>query len=290
MKKDPSKINLFAYVDYRKYLKDLYQQAKRSRGSFSFRLFSKRAGFKSTNFLKLIMEGDRNLSEDSLSKFIIGLKLNKQEQEFFRNLVYFNQAKAHEQKDLYYKRLLRSRKYNQLKPIEREQYDYYSAWYHPVVRELVVSKKFDGSIESLARQISPEIPPAQIQKSIELLERLGFIQKTSKGKWKQASSLVSTGSEVPSVMVFNYHKLLLDLTKEILDTVPSPRRDISTMTLGMAQGRIPEIKKKIQEFRQEILKMVAMDNTPDEVVQLNIQLFPLTQEPKEPPKESEEVA
>lgn len=281
MKKDPLKVNLFEYLDYREFLRDLYHQAKKSRASFSFRTFSKRAGFKSTNMLKLIIDGERNLSEDSLSKFIIGLKLNKQEQEFFRNLVYFNQSKTHEQKDLYYQRLLRHRKYSQLKPIEKWQYEYYSTWYHPVIRELVVSKKFDGSAESIARLLSPEVTRNQVEKSIELLQGLGFIEKIRGRRWRQASSLVSTGFEVSSVMIFNYHKLLLDLAKGILDKVPAARRDMSTMTLGIARGRLQQLKKKVQEFRQEVLKLVTMDNEPEEVVQLNIQLFPLTKAPEE---------
>ena len=282
MRSGSSTVNLFQYLDYRKFLRDWYQAAKKSRASFSFRTFSKRAGFQSTNFFKLVMDGERNLTEESLTKFVVGLKLNKQEQEFFRNLVFFNQAKTHEEKDLYYQRLIRSRKFNQLKPIEREQYEYYSTWYHTIIRELVVSKDFDGTPESIAKRISPSVTPAQAAKSIELLEKLGFIKKTQ-GGWEQASSLVSTGPEVTSHMIVNYHKNLLDVTKEVLDQVPPSQRDVSTMTLGVLRDRIPQLKKKIQEFRQEILKLVSTDTDPEEVVKLNIQLFPMTQL-KEAPK------
>ena len=276
--KSQSRVQIFHYTDYRQFLHDWYREAKKSRGSFSFRTFSKRAGFTSPNFFKLVMDGDRNLSEESLQKFIVGLKLNKQEQDFFRNLVFYNQSKDHEQKDRYYQNLIRSRKFNQLKPIDKQQYEYYSTWYHPVIRELVVSQYFDGTPESIFRRLSPEVTAAQVIRSIELLESLGFIEKNKSGHWKQSSSLVSTGAEVQSVAVFNYHKTLLDLTKEILDRVPAAKRDISTMTLGVKKGRIAELKKKIQEFRQEVLKMIAMDAEPEEVIQLNIQLFPVTKE------------
>src|SRR5437868_5269216 len=129
MKASSSKISVFHYLDYRQYLRDWYHDAKSSRGSFSYRSFSKKAGFQSTNFLKLVMDGDRNLTEESLSKFALALKLNKQEQEFFRNLVFFNQAKTHEQKNQYYAKLLQSKKYSELKPIEKNQFEYYSTWF-----------------------------------------------------------------------------------------------------------------------------------------------------------------
>ncbi|MFO1462854.1 MAG: TIGR02147 family protein [bacterium] len=286
MKGPSSAVSVFHYLDYRKFLRDWYQEAKASRGSFSFRTFSKRAGFQSTNFFKLVMDGDRNLTEESISKFTLALKLNKQEQEFFRNLVFFNQAKTNEQKSHYYAKLLQSKKYSELKPIEKNQYEYYSAWYHPVIRELAVSKKCDGSPDSIARQLSPEVSVAQVERSLQLLESLGFIQKTSDGRYRQASPLVSTGAEVASLVVFNYHKLLLSLCQEVMDQSSPVRRDVSTMTLGIAKGRIPQLKKKIQEFRQEVLKLVADDAEPDEVVQLNIQLFPLTQDPEAPRKDA----
>ena len=75
-KKNDITINLFRYDDYRKFLKDWYNNAKASRGSFSFRTFSKRAGFKSTNIFKLVMDGDRNLTEESLPNFIKGYIIN----------------------------------------------------------------------------------------------------------------------------------------------------------------------------------------------------------------------
>jgi uncharacterized protein (TIGR02147 family) len=276
MKKSPSPVNLFEYLDYRKYLRDWYHAAKKTRASFSYRTFSKRAGFQSTNFLKLVMDGERNLTEQSLAKFMTGLRLNKQEQEFFTNLVFFNQATTYEVKDLYYQQLLRSRKYSQLRPIERDRYEYYSTWYHPVVRELVISKDFDGTPESIAKRIFPSILPSQVEKSIELLGKLGFIEKAQKGKWRQTSSLISTGPEVVSLAVVNYHKSVLEITKDVLNKVPAFERDVSTMTLGVVRGRMPELKKKVQEFRQEILKLVSMDTEPEEVVQLNIQLIPFT--------------
>jgi uncharacterized protein (TIGR02147 family) len=272
-------INVFEYSDYRKFLRDWYEAAKKSGGTLSYRSFAQRAGLKSINFYKFVMDGIRNLTADSAAKFAAGLKLNKQETEFFKGLVFYTQATTHEEKNRRYQDLLRSRKYSQLKPIERDQYEYYATWYHPVVRELIASKDFDGTFAWIAGRLSPSITPAQAEKSVELLEKLGFIERTEHGRWKQASSIVSTGAELKSHVVHNYHKIVLDLAKRVIDEMPPERRDVSTMTLGVARGRITELKKLIQNFRQEILKAVASDTEPEEVVQLNIQMFPLTISP-----------
>lgn len=276
MKTAKNEIDIFTYLDYRDFLRDWYEGAKKSRASFSFRTFSKRAGFTSPNFFKLVMDGDRNLTEESLGKFSAGLNLNKQEQEFFRNLVFFTQAKTHEQKDYYYRQIVASKKFKALKPIESHQYEFYSAWYHPVIRELAVSKDFDGTPEWLTGRIFPAITPYQAKRSLELLEKMGFIKKISGKQWKQSNPLVSTGPESSSLTLLNYHQNLLELTRELLPKIPPSERDVSALTLGVARKRIPEIKKRIQEFRRDIMRLVSDDDHPEDVVLLAVQLFPVT--------------
>lgn len=276
MKGRKSNLILFHYLDYRQFLRDWYREAKNSRASFSLRAFSKRAGFGSPNFLKLVMDGDRNLTEESLSKFMIGLTLNKQEQEFFRNLVFFNQARDHVKRDYYYQRLLQSRKFSELKPIAKEKYDFYRAWYHPVIRELLISPSFDGTPESIVKQLLPLLSLTQVERSIDLLSTLGFIEPDGKGKWRQKTPLVSTGLESEALMLLNYHQNLLDLIKALLPRISPDRRDVSALTLGISRDKLPELKRKIQAFRKEILKMVSTESTPEEVVILAIQFLPVT--------------
>ncbi len=271
-----SPIKLFLYLDYRQFLRDWYAQRKARRGGYSFRAFSQRAGFQSPNFFKLVMDGDRNLTAESLEKFMVGLELNKQEQTFFRNLVLMNQAKTSEAQALAYQRLLQSRKFGQLKPLEKSQYEYYATWYHAVIREMVVSPEFDGTVAWLAERIVPRLSIAQIEKSLALLETLQMLQRTSEGRWRQTRTLVTTGPEVESVVLLNYHRRMLELASTVLSEVPANQRDFSTLTLGIVRSRVPELKQKIREFRQEILQMVATDEQPESVVQLNMQFFPLT--------------
>lgn len=268
-------ITLFSYQDYRAFLRDWFAHAKATRPHFSHRAFAQQAGLQSSNFLMLVMQRKRNLTEASLLQVMVGLKLNKQEREFFRNLVFMNQARTHAEQDVYYQRLLTSRKFRQLKPIERQQYAYYAAWYHPVVRELVVAKGSDGSPEWIATRITPAVTVQQVEKSIRLLEQLGFIKRV-RGKWQQSETILSTGPMLSSVVVHNYHKAVLQLSQSVMDTMSTRQRDASALTLGVTRAQVALIRRKVQEFRQELLKLVADTTAPDEVLQLNMQLFPVT--------------
>lgn len=270
------KINLFEYLDYRKFLRDYYAAQKQSRAGFSLRRFSEKGGFTSSNFLKLVMDGDRNLTEKSLIKFADALNLNKQEREFFTNLVHYNQADSHDNKNLFYKKLIQFKNFSSVKPMEREQYEYYSSWYHAVVRELITSSHFHGEPQKLIAKIYPSISLKELEKSIELLEKLGFIKKNDHGHWGMAQTVITTGSEPKALVLTNYHKDFLALARTQIEKVPSQQRDISTLTLGVERSMIPELKKRIQNFRSEILKLVSTQTNADEVVVLAMQLLPVT--------------
>jgi uncharacterized protein (TIGR02147 family) len=269
-------ITLFKYLDYRTYLRDWYADAKENRPGFSLRSFSKDAGFRSTNFFKLVMDGDRNLTEKSVVGFMQGLRLTKQEQDFFKNLVFFTQNRTIEKKDYYYQRMLQSRKFSSLKPLEKKAYDFMTSWFHPVVRELAVAPDFDGTPDYLAERIRPPISVAQAAKSLELLTDLGLLQKTQDGRWAQTDALISTGAELKSRALLLYHQNLLELAKSRLGETAPELRDVSALTIGVLPEQIPALKKMIGDFRSEVMKLMSTNDNATDVVLLNIQMFPVT--------------
>src|SRR5688500_3950309 len=90
---DIKNIEIFKYTDYRSYLKDWYAAAK-AEGIMSFRIFSRLSNLKSPNILKLVMDGDRNLSQTTALRFATALGLNKAEKDYFLNLVNLSQSKS----------------------------------------------------------------------------------------------------------------------------------------------------------------------------------------------------
>jgi len=67
-------VTIFEYDNYRAYLRDLYKFYKETKPHFSYRYFPQKAGFRSPNFLQLVIEGKRNLSPESIEKFTNALK------------------------------------------------------------------------------------------------------------------------------------------------------------------------------------------------------------------------
>src|SRR6476620_3146047 len=129
--------NIYNFSDYRDFLKDRYRQLKESDPLFSFRFFSKQAGFGSPNYLKLVMDGKRNLSSEAIGKFAKGLRLDNHETEYFRYMVDFNQCENPHKKKVFEANLVYLRELFKVKTLIPELYDYYHDWYHAAIREMV---------------------------------------------------------------------------------------------------------------------------------------------------------
>lgn len=276
MKRDFKKLNIYEYDNYRSYLKDLYQSLKEQKSQFSFRYFSRMAGFRSPNFLKLVMEGKRNLTAPSIDKFAYALKLNKEETNFFRNLVLLNQASTVEEKKFYVEQLIRTRLYRKVYPLKQAQYDYYTNWYYIPIRELVGVEGFKEDPNWIAHQLTPPITATDAEKALKKLEQLGLIKRDEEGKLIQAEKLVSTGDEVASASVSQWHKEMIQKGAEAIDRFPALERDISSVTLGLSERSAGQVKELIQRFRKELLTISKQDQKTKGVYQVNFQLFPLT--------------
>lgn len=276
MKKEKvSQPNIFEYTDFRMYLQDYYNRMKKETAYFSFRYFSRTAGFTSPNYLKLIMEGSRNLSADGISRFSKAMKLDAKETRYFRLMVLMNQAATAEEKDFYTRQILKSKVYKTLKPLNEAQYDYYSQWFHIPLRELVGRSDFKNDPKWIAPQFTPHLTEAQVKEGLQLLEKLGIITKTENDSYTITDRAISTGDEVTSLAVMNYHRKMMQMAAEALDRFPANERDISSLTMGVSQETAKKIKVMVQEFRKEVIALVNHEQNVEDVVQLNFQLFPI---------------
>ena len=258
----------------------MFDHKKETVSSFSHRNFSRLAGFSSPNFLKLVIDGQRNLTNTSIAKIAKGFKLKKPEREYFENLVYMNQATDHQERDHYYKKTISMKTPKNVKLLQTAQYNYFSKWYLPVLRELVI---FDGkklTAHELVEKLSPKIKVKEVETALNQLQDLGLIFKDKNGNWKQSEKIITTGPEVKSLLIANFHHEMIKIAAESIDRYSADKRDISAVTLSITQKDIPEIKSKIAEFRKKILKEYACDEAPDQVIQINIQMFPLTKTDK----------
>jgi uncharacterized protein (TIGR02147 family) len=270
-----SPIPIFDYTNYREFLRDYYKHRKELEG-YTHRDFARETGMNSTAWLLHLIRGSKNLTTESSQRISKGLGFTKSEAEYFENLVSFTQAQTPSAKDVYFQRMLAQKRRLKISRLTEEQYEYYSKWHHPVIRSLVNKVTWAEDYEILASHLVPPITAREAKASVQLLLKLGLITQKETGEWAQSTPILSTGDEVNSVYVANYHREVSRLSENVYDLWPKEERDVSSLTLGINPKDAERIKTRIQEFRKEILDIARMSDEADRVMQLNIQFFPVS--------------
>ena len=265
---------IFAYLDYRSYLRALYERRK-GRGA-SYRSFARRAGLRSPNYLKLVIDGERNLSAAMAERFAKACDLPEEGQRYFAQLVAFNQARSSDARARAHAALRRARGPSRFAQLDAALDAYHSLWYLPAIRELVSSPHFREEPRWLARQMLPPITPVEARRALAHLLELGLVVRDEHGKLRQAAATVTTGPEARSRQLKRFHRVMMDHAKSSIERIEPSERDVSSLTLCLGEHGLALVKKSIQRFRQELLEVSEMEDDGRQVVQLNFQLFPLT--------------
>jgi uncharacterized protein (TIGR02147 family) len=278
-------VDVFRYLDYRSFLADVYATQK-GRG-LSYRAFARRAQLGAPNYLKLVIDGERNLTPEMAQRFAEAVGLGTEAAAYFCELVAFCQARGAADKARHHQRLLSFRRYREAHKLEGAHAEYHSAWYLPAIRELATRTDFRDDPRWIAAQLVPAIKPSEAKQALAILLRLGLLEREAEsGQLRQTSAVVTTGPETEGVHIATYHAEMARRAIAAIDLVPAPERDISALTVCVGEGGLSRLKQRIQAFRRELLELTESETDRRQVVQLNFQLFPLSSAggPDEPSK------
>ena len=255
----------------------MYHYLKATRSGFSYRVFARLAGLQSFNYLKLVIDGDRNLSNKMIPLFIKGLQLNKQEADFFAHLVNFNQAPTAEEKNQHLQKILRVKKFREVKEIDVDQYEYFAHWYYSAVRELVSLPGFQEDPQWISEALHGAISPAQSQEAVDRLLRLGLLTRLPTGKLQIQEQTIASAPEIQSLALFRFHEEMIGKALNALREQEAHERDISSITLALSEDEIKQMKKMVLQFRRKLLaQFEGRRPSGCRVYQMNVQLFPIS--------------
>jgi uncharacterized protein (TIGR02147 family) len=277
---------LFNYTDYRLLLRDYCEASKTKNPWFSYRAFAQKAGISSSGFLCNVLTGKRRLSSSHVVGVAKAMKLTKSQFEYFENLVNYNNARTMSDKQRYFERMtsvtLTDKENSPPYLVRKDQYRFYSQWYHTVVRSLIDLYGFSGDYKKLARMVYPSITVAQAKNSVALLESLGFIAKNKNNEYGIVDKAIASAPELVDLAVHNFHRQTAEIACRAHSELPEQRQNFSGVTLGISTLAYEKVCKKIEDFRKELLKIAQNDtNTTEEqgVYHLNLQLFSVSQNP-----------
>lgn len=267
--------DLLNYTNYRQYLKDYYLARKQADPRFSLRTLAQAARFPSHGLLQYLMDGKRNLSKKTLVKLSQALELDKERSQYFENLVFFNQAKTLEEKGFYYDKLVRASGKSTFKKLDSSQLQAFRRWYTIAIREMLDLEGFRGNAAWISGRFLPPVQSYEAEEALALLLETGLIKKTANG-YRAVDPDIATEDEVKSFLVKAYHAQMIKLAAWAQDAVPVRERDISSVTFAIKESELPNLKKQLQLIRKELRAFAAEPGTADRIVQVNMQMFPLS--------------
>lgn len=252
----------WVYEDYRDYLRAMVVHLKKTQPTFSYRYFARKAGFKTSNFLKLVADGKRNISYESIGRFAKGLDLTKREHEAFEALVLFAQATGETEKRRYLDQLLsRGARRDPVVKLRHEQLDAFSKWYALPLKELLTLRGSKDDPDWLSRHLRPGVAVAKVRKALEVLERAGHLVRDLGDKLRPPDTATATAAVVPSLAVRAYHRAMLHLAAKALDELPMNMRSATSLTIALSREEYEEVCERIDSFRLELLEDYGSQKT-----------------------------
>jgi uncharacterized protein (TIGR02147 family) len=269
--------DLFIHQNYRTYLKEFYTENKALKKNFSYKSFSQKAGIAAPSFLFYVIEGKRNLTKSTILKISQALEHSQEESAYFENLVFFNQAATITEKTLYYGNLLEIRKPIDIAVVEKDRFEYYGAWYHSVIREVVTFVDFKDDYDRLGAFLVPPVKGADVKKSVQLLERLGFIERDEQGMYHQTQNLLKIKvSSIDAFIIEKFQLEMLSVAMKSYDTIPVHLRMSISTTYSISEDAFELFKFRIRELYTQLMEMARIDDKPAQVFQLTMNLFPIS--------------
>lgn len=267
-------MSVYNYSEYRTFLKDTFLFHKEKNG-ITFGKFAQQAGIKSRSFLRLVISGKRNLSEESARKVAVGFQLTQKETHGFLTLVRSNQASSISEKQVLWNTFLKNKPKDERFQIIRDSFSYLTKMKIPVLLMILKQTGILKSEEELCKLAG--LPSKDLQESLQTLRRLNLVgqgtETTSLGE-----SLLATTDDVQDVAIQAFHKNMLKEADSKLE-LPVDQRFFQSVLFGLNENECSEIKEKVLHFLNDLETTYGGRKVDSErIYAFNLNLIPLTHE------------
>jgi uncharacterized protein (TIGR02147 family) len=268
-------VDVLHYECPRNFLKEAIEARRKRRANCGLRQLAKKASIPSASLLSLIIGGQRRLTEASATKIADALNLRGRRKHYFILLGKLSSAKSEEEKLSLRDQLIRIRSAVDSKLLEAKQYRFLADWFYTVIYVMVGLKNFVADSEWISTKLKKKVEPPEVKTALADLETLGLIRHDGK-RWIQSYKAVSTSDDLKESALFLYHSQMIQKARDALELHPNAR-EFNGVTITIPRNQLPEVKKRIREFRKSLNEYLSQFSEPADVFQINLQLFPLTE-------------
>ena len=234
------------------------------------------AGFTSPVFMKQVCEGKANLGKKATVKVADAFNFVGMERDYFFNMVTYAQAKTDEKRRYAYAEMQSIANANKVSLIGADAYKYYDSWIHPVVRELAPA--MPGAMpKEIASKCVNAVSAKEVKESIDFQVHAGFLKRVENATYVQTDKLIAGDTQSISLAVRSMNRQMASFAVDAIDRFSAEERFISGITMGVSNDAYGKIVEVLRKCREQVQDIILKDDKVEQVLRLNLQLFPLTQ-------------
>jgi uncharacterized protein (TIGR02147 family) len=267
-----------SFMSGKEYLLAVFQWLKTNVPKYTYERFSDDLGFGTTNIGYLLAHGKRPLTERSAQSIIKALHLKLLDRRYFLQLVAAQKKAAAPDPSEAYEKLVDLKSQALPKSIDRRFLEFYNQWYNIAILSLLDLPEALDTPEWISANLRPSVSPLKVQKSLDLLQKLGYVEyDTDKKRLIPSQKVLNTGPEVLGLAIVRYHQQMISLSLDAVTKIAPEDREITTITISVPAGAIQDLKERVRAFQADLMNYSQAHQHSDSVAQINIQVFPLTQ-------------
>lgn len=263
------------YKDYRQYMREFYEERKRS-SYFTWREFASLSGFVSPTYLKLVCDGKTRLSKPGVAKVARAMGLEGFDYTYFALLVKFGNAKNEVEKESALQELEREARMNKIRIVDADAIRYYESPMYPIVRELAPLMPA-ATFGEMASKIKTAATAVDVREVLQFLVRADLLRRREDGSYEQTQKAVKGSKEAIPFAIRGMNRKMAELAVDSIAGDSADKRHFSSVTMGIDGPTYERISREVDDFRKRIVSMANECRKIDQVYQLNLQVFPLTE-------------
>lgn len=265
------KPNLFDYIEYRKFM-----HAFKMYTSFPYSSLSKSLDQNNASYYSDIVGERRNTNPKTLDKLIKLFKFNINEAEYFRALVYYDQSATFDESEYWFNKIVKLNN-TPKKLLEKQEYSFYSKWYHTAIRALLDTFNFKKQYSLISKKLFNRVSIKEVEQSIKLLKDLKLISEDKEGYLKPTQKVLTIGNNIKDHCIQKYQIENINILKNIIETNKPNSHESTVLTVSVSQKGLNRILKSIQNLRSEIISIGHKDEgKANAVYNIAIHAYPLS--------------
>jgi uncharacterized protein (TIGR02147 family) len=270
-----TKPDIFVHHNYRDYIRELISYGKEVRGRFSIRTFAKEIGVTHA-LLSQILNSKRNLTDQAQEKISQYFELDDKEIAYFSLLRVVADAKNSNERYQAFSEIQKTRQYRKLNPTEFETYRYLTNWYYVAIREMVQYEDFSLDPKWIKDHLIHKVSLEEVKLAVDFLKKHNYIIEDSKtGEISLPQLKIECKKGVFQLALAEYHRKMLAITAESIDTVPREQRRLFSYTFAVPKNNFKAISDILDRAQKEIEELEKGQSGPDSVYHVTLAAVPL---------------